>query len=72
MSMPKKYISVVHHDSQDPVDEINPEYVKYLEDTIKAAKNCLVCAAIGDPMEVVKNTYEILGGDLERDHRRPV
>jgi len=34
--------------------------IKRLEDIIRAAENCLVCAAIADPIEVIQNTMEIL------------
>lgn len=37
--------------------------IKTLREKIEAAKNCLVCAAIADPSEVIENTYEILKKD---------
>jgi len=38
------------------------KYVWYLETIIKDASNCIVCAAITNPMEAVENTYQILNG----------
>ena len=40
------------------------ERIISLEDKINRAKNCLVCVAIGDPVEVCENTLKILE-DLE-------
>lgn len=34
--------------------------VDALREKVNAVKNCLVCAGIGDPMEVCENTLEIL------------
>lgn len=37
--------------------------IRKLEQQIEEAKNCLVCAAIADPLEVCKNTLDILEGN---------
>ena len=34
--------------------------IELLKKKIGEAKNCLVCAAIADPIEVINNTYKIL------------
>ena len=34
--------------------------VDALRKKIQAAENCLVCASIANPMEIVNNTYKIL------------
>ena len=47
-----------HHDCDVLMKEIET-----LREKIEAAKNCLVCAAIADPMEVCENTLSILEKD---------
>jgi len=39
------------------------KYVWWLESIIKDASNCIVCAAISNPMEAAENTYQILSGE---------
>lgn len=39
---------------------IDSEKTDWLQAKIDNAKNCLVCCAIADPLEVIENTLEIL------------
>jgi len=40
------------------------KYVWWLEIIIKDAANCIVCASIANPMEIVENTHKILNGTI--------
>jgi hypothetical protein len=41
--------------------------IERLQEKIEAAKNCLVCAAIADPLEVAEVTLAILSADDDVD-----
>ena len=47
--------------SDEKILELFNEHVKFKK-MINDAKNCLVCVAIGDPVEVCTNTFDILEG----------
>ena len=41
--------------------------IQKLKSKVAAAENCLVCAAIADPIEVIQNTLKILKSDGETE-----